>query len=420
MNSQGCQRLIKKIYSVGAALATLAIVVLNLRLYAPGAAAYTPGRLGPDTVPQLRFIAAALAQGAGEEMQGLFPEGDFFTRVLYGLSWVEVGLREQPGSTLHAEALREARRALAYLESAGGRAPFSPDLDPPYGVFYLGWLNWLRGGILLMQPDSARDPAEVERFEADCALLARAFDLSPTPFLASYPRQAWPVDSVVAIAVLRLHDRLLSPRFDSTIETWLPAARARLDPATGLLPHRADWQTGEPIEVARGSSQSVIARFLPEVDPAWGRDQYRLFREQFVRPFLGVPGVREYPEAVDGRGDVDSGPLVYGFSASATVVTIGAAQVNGDFEVVNALLPASEAVGLPIHFGESKRYAFGLMPVGDAFLAWAKTSQPWVAPRESGAWARIVSPGWRLPFHAASLALITLTWWPVRRRRTHL
>jgi hypothetical protein len=90
-----------------------------------------------------------------------------------------------------SSSLREARWALAQLDSAAGREPFSASLTPAYGVFYRGWLNWLRDGILSLQPAAARDPAETAAFERDSADLAAAFDESPTPFLAAYPGQAW-------------------------------------------------------------------------------------------------------------------------------------------------------------------------------------------------------------------------------------
>src|SRR5215207_6236050 len=122
-------------------------------------------------------------------------------------------------------------------------------------VFYRGWTNWLRGG------------------------LGAAFDASASPYLTAYPGQAWPVDSTVAMASLRLHDTLLPARFGGTVERWLREVRERLDPRTGLLPHRVDPNTGEPVEGARGSSQSVIHRFLIDVDPSFARDQYLRFRD---------------------------------------------------------------------------------------------------------------------------------------------
>src|SRR5688572_21572295 len=101
-------RLSKIGYQLIAGLITLTLFVLNLRLYSAGSVAYGPTQLGSDVVPQLNFIGAALRDGAGEQMQGLFPEGFFFTHVLYGLAWVEVGLRVPVGTVLHARALEES------------------------------------------------------------------------------------------------------------------------------------------------------------------------------------------------------------------------------------------------------------------------------------------------------------------------
>jgi len=402
-----------------AGLVTLALLVTNLRLYSPGSETYTPEQLGGDVVPQLRYLGEALRNGAGERMQRLFPEGYFFTHVLYGLAWVEVGLRVPDDSPLYQQALKEANWALTRLDSRTAKAPFSIGLDPPYGVFYVGWSNWLRGGLLMLQPADSRPAAQVDRFQTESLALAQAFDQSPTPFLAAYPQMAWPVDSVVAVATLRLHDALFPPRFASTIERWLDAAQDRLDPMTGLLAHSVDPLTGETLEGARGSSQSLMARFLIEVEPTWGRSQYVLFRRQFVAPFLGPPSVREYPADRIGRGDVDSGPLVAGFSASATVAMIAAAQVQGDRELADALIDVGEAVGVPIRWGATKRYAFGLLPVGDAFLVWAKTSQPWIETWSAAALPRIVEGWWRLPLHGASLMIAVSAWLLTHRLRLY-
>lgn len=416
-------RAVKMLYSLCAGLATAILLLLNMRLHIPGSASYGPEKLGRDVAPHLRFIGAALRAGAGEQMQEMFPEGYFFAHVLYGLAWVDVGLRVSLGTSLHTQALEESGWALARLDSPLGRAPFSSNLTPPYGVFYVGWSSWLRGGRLMLVAPDARALDEVARFQSDCAALAQAFDHSVTPFLTAYHGQAWPVDSVVAIAALRLHDKLFPAQHTAVIERWLAAAQERLDPVTGLLPHRVDPLSGEPLEGARGSSQSVIARFLLEIDPAWGRSQYDLFRQHFIRPFLGAPGVLEYPAGVTGRGDVDSGPLLYGFSASATVVGLGAAQVHGDREVADALIRAAEAVGLPLRWGGAKCYAFGLLPVGDAFLVWAKNARPWVASPQTAEFPAVIHSWWRLPIHATALLLILGLWSPcylttwLRKRR---
>jgi hypothetical protein len=305
---------------------------------------------------------------------------------------------------------------LANLESEEGRAPFSAALTPEYGVFYRGWINWLRGGILSLQPASGRDRAELTRFESDSAALGAAFDDSATPFLAAYPGQAWPVDSVVAMASLRLHDKLLPPRYETTVIRWTANVRADLDPPTGLIPHTADVDTGSPTSGARGSSQSITLRFLPEIDPAFARQQYARFRICFLSAPLGLgPAVREYPVGSSGAGDADSGPLPLGISLSATAVTLGAAKVNGDGRLAGALANFGEVAGLPVDTPWSRRYAFGALPIGDAFLAWSKTATPWVAAAPAPP-AQVVSLWWRLPLLTLFL-LIGATPWLLRAYR---
>ncbi|MEH1015363.1 hypothetical protein V6U90_19890 [Micromonospora sp. CPCC 206060] len=395
--------LVRRAYRLVAVLTTLCALIGVARLVVP--ATDTGNGEPPGVRRQLTFLRAALDAGAGTEAQQLFPEGYFFSHVLYGLSWVELGMRAsaregtaRTGATREGAArtgaagrrtaveeerdtaLREARWALARLDSPAGQAPFSADLTPPYGVFYQGWTTWLRGGILALQPADRRDPGEVQRFAVDAVALGAAFDDSASPYLPAYPGQAWPVDSTVAVAALRLHDTLLPPRFAGTVQHWLTGVRQRLDPATGLLPHRVDPVDGAPAEVARATSQSVIHRFLVEIDPVFAREQYLRFRDRYVATPLGLgPAVREYPDGTAGPGDVDSGPLLLGVSLSATVVTIGAAQVQGDTTLAGALANYGELAGLPVDTPWTKRYAFGLVPVGDAFLAWSKTARPWLA-----------------------------------------
>jgi hypothetical protein len=133
------RRLLRFISRFIAAVLVALLLILNLRFYLPSSADYAPDRLGPDVVSQLNFIGAALRDGAGQRMQRLFPEGFFFSHALYGLAWVDAGMRRPAQDELRAQALAEARWALAQLDTPAGRAPFSPTLDPPLGVFYVGW-----------------------------------------------------------------------------------------------------------------------------------------------------------------------------------------------------------------------------------------------------------------------------------------
>ncbi len=323
-----------------------------------------------STQRQLAFVRDSLDEGSDTAAQQLFPEGYVFSNALYGLAWVQAA-HTDPG--LREKALRESRWALARVESEEGRAVFSPRLQPAYGVFWAGWTNWLRGAILSLD---STDIAEVQRFSTHSTELAQAFSTAETPFLQAYQGQAWPVDSTVAMASLRLHDKLFGAKYTAVIERWLDQAKTRLDPATGLLPHQVAPVDGSMMTGARATSQTAIHRFLPEIDPTFAKSQYSLYREQFVAYPGGFgPALREYPKGIDGSGDVDSGPLIAGISLSATVVAQGAARVNGDRDLATAIGSEGELLGLPIGLPGSKRYAFGLMPIGDAFVVWSSTAR---------------------------------------------
>ncbi|MFF0340085.1 hypothetical protein [Kribbella sp. NPDC004875] len=394
--------MLRKLVIGVAVIATLVAGVGTARLVLPWT---DPTR---SVVKQLTFLRAEIESGADRTAQKQFPEGYFFLNVLYGLSWVQVGVDDPARS---ADATAEVRWALDRLDSADGTAPFDRSLKPEYGVFYAGWTNWLRGGLIALGQSTA---AERDAFTSKSVAIATAFRTANTPYLAAYPGQAWPVDSVVAIASLRQYDALVAPRFGQIARNWVTTVKTKLDPETGLLPHQVVPQ----VSGARGSSQAMIQRFLVEVDPAFARAQYEIFKDKLV---TGL-GVREYPKGRGGQGDVDSGPLVFGVSLSATVVAMGAARVHHD-PLADRLSRTGELVGLPFTGLTTKRYLFGAVPIGDAFLAWSTSARPLVAtdqPELGG------SGWWRLPWLVV-LWLPVLILWSVlrfrhrgrRRKRAH-
>jgi hypothetical protein len=389
---------------VGWALVVLycaAVLTFAGRLYSTPALDRSDREVVEDALPRLEFLRGALEDGAGEDMQRLFPEGYFFSYALYGLAWVDVGMR---APAQRARATEEARWAMRHLESEQGRAPFDATLAPPYGVFYAGWTLWLRGGLVRLG-----DAAQRDRVRADSDTLANAFLASESPFLQAYPNQSWPCDSTVAIAALALGGDLTGVDHGPVVARWLAAADARRDPATGLLPHRADPVTGAPLDGARATSQVIILRFLREVAPDRARADHRLFVERHRSTTPGAPGIREYPRGVDGSGDVDSGPLVLGLSMSASAVALGNANLYGDRPTARRLAGLSEAVGMRA----AGRYLGGAVPVADAFLVWSHVAAGWRLPADrahgtGGGW-------WRLPWLAVVVLLLAVPLWRATR-----
>jgi len=328
-----------------------------------------------DVRSQLGFIRAELDEGAAARMQKLFPEGYIFSYLLYGLGWADLA-HARPD--WREEALREALWALERVDSVRAREMFPEEQAVPHGVFYAGWTAWLYARVLGIEGS----PSEVlrPRLQELTRQVANVLDESSTPFLEAYPGGAWPCDTVVAVAALAEHDRVLEGRYAPTVRRWLGDVETRLDDS-GLLAHRVNPETGAPLQGARATSSTLIARFMGAIDPRAGTSYYRATRAAFITTRLGLTGTAEYPNGEEGEGDVDSGPLILGVSASASVVMASAAAFYGDEATANALFGTMELAGLPIDVGPGKRYGFGLLPVGDAFVAWASAAQPAVTVR---------------------------------------
>lgn len=348
---------------------------------------------------QVRFLEGALAGGAGAGMQQLFPEGYFFTHVLTGLA------ASQPAAPGDVDVLRVARAALAQLGSAAGRAPFPPDAAPAYGVFWSG-LSLLLAVEVARLSGLPQDRADIARRAEE---IRDALAADGDGFLESYPGQIWPCDTVVAVAALARSQAVAPvPGVAELVAGWTARTRAVRDPASGLLPHRLDAD-GSVREGPRASSQALLLAFEPDIDPRTAADDYRRFVDGFVVRELGLVGVREYPAGSSGAGDVDSGPLVAGVSLSASAVALGAARRQDDSSLVGALDAEAELFALPVDWSDGRRYGFGLLPVADAFLAWARAQQPVAAGSTgpTGAPAPLW-PGWALLALTPAMALVLI------------
>jgi len=207
-------------------------------------------------------------------------------------------------------------------------------------------------------------------------------------------------------------------RYGEVVAAWLKDTRERLDPETGLIPHTAGLPAGQDVGVARATSQMIMLRLLPDIDPAFAKQQYETFRKRHLTTFLGAPCLLEYPYGISGSGDVDSGPLIFGRSLSATVLMMGVAQIYGDQSMANAIAQTGEAIGVPWTSQGKKRYAGGVLPIGDMMVAYAHVARPWISKREHFPEAEyLVTRWWRWPIHAFSMVmflLVALFFW--RRR----
>jgi hypothetical protein len=394
-----------------AALLSGVTLAANIRVATVTAHHYPSQQLGADVLPQLQNIKRRLVAGEGETMQTLFPEGWFFSHIIYGYSWVNVALSTSD-ETLQQHAIQEVRWVLAQVDTPQGLAPFSQDTQVKHGVFYLGWSNRLLGGLLKIQNPKARSPTDIARFHAQSAELAQAYSASPTATLESYPGMAWPCDQTVALASLALHDDLYSgqdqPRYQPIIQKWIRYTQRHLDPETQLIPHKINATTGQIDIGGRGSSQVYLLAFLPELDRPFAAQQYARFRQQFV-PALGILPVREYAIGNSGTGDVDSGPLILGLGPTSTIASAAAARANGDAQLFDSTLLITELLGFPWTWGQEKSYGLGQLIVIDDFLVWGKSLVPWTAAQPAVFTNQTLELE-RCVFHLGSLFLLLAVW----------
>lgn len=354
-------------------LFVLSIIVLsgvNYRLFKDPSA---DERL-KDCQAQLNFLDKAISEGAAENMQSIFPEGYFFTNVLYGLSCVEYCRELDKGDSLYVKYLNEAESALKRIESDYCRDRFSGVKTLSRGAFYLSWSAWLRGKILSINSVDTSD-AQYIKFRGQCDEIAETYLREMTPYPESYPTLAWPADAMPGIAALKLSDHYFGTDHSPFVKQWINAVKEKIDPETGLIAHKVDHDDGHQLTEPRGSSQALMLRFLYEIDPEFAQVQYSLFRKNFYVTRLGFPAVDEYPIDTDGEADIDSGPLIFGVGPAALIVSSGTARFFDD-SAAGYFYSTLEALGLSSFSSTEKYYVFGQMPVSDAFIVWSRLSEP--------------------------------------------
>ncbi|MCB9284346.1 MAG: hypothetical protein H6563_09760 [Lewinellaceae bacterium] len=310
--------------------------------------------------------------GAAWEMQRLYPEGFVFMTALYGLSWAELAGVLPPNDSLGLSARHELKWALSELTSEDAQRTFNKNLDPAYGIFYRGWSNYVLGRTLEVTPGNERDPDLVQDFRENCAEIFQALENRESPYLESYYQACWPADMVIAMASVAIAVRLFPGEFEAPIQGWLEKVKKKTD-ELGLIPHAASWDSGESLEPARGSSQGLILNFLWEIDPDFAKQQFEIYRENFLTYRLGLPGIREYPKGKKGKGDVDSGPVIWDIGGAASIVGQRVMDLYGEPDEAIGLRNSIETFACGMTIRGEKKYLFGVLPLADAFIAWSNS-----------------------------------------------
>ncbi len=324
--------------------------------------------------------AAALAQRearlfASGQRQPLNPEWELMTRAFTAWSFANLALREPARK---AELLPLIDRIIAETEADERRA------GPP--VFLLRSGGGMKTSLFVdselalmmgLRRMVEEKPAYRAEMAARLAAMSARMTASPLRSDPSYPDDCWTFDHAVALAAMKVGDRLDGTDHSGLIGAWLAIAKARLeDPRTGMLvsDYRLDGSFRDGPE---GSSIWLVTSMLAVIDEPFARAQYELARGQLAHSIAGFGLAREWPRGEGGRTDIDSGlqlPVVEA-SPSSSGFAIVAAATFGDRELLTRLMASLEYAGFPERDASGLHYSAG-NEMGDAVLLYALTQGP--------------------------------------------
>lgn len=236
---------------------------------------------------------------------------------------------------------------------------------------YLGYLNLALGLHRQLDPASRFAPLH-DRITAHFVARYRA---SRIQLLETYPGERYPVDNAAAIASLAQHARLTGADHGAIVATWTAYVRAHyLDAKTGLL-MQSVTPDGAGLDAPRGSGTALAAYFLSFANDRLSQDLHESLARHLQGRLLGFGVVREYPPSQAGRGDIDSGPIVFGYGVSATGFALAASRIHRDPQTYASLYATAYLFGAPYTSDARREFITG-GPIGNAILFAMLTAQP--------------------------------------------
>jgi hypothetical protein len=262
----------------------------------------------------------------------------------------------------------------AGLASAGGHA-------------YLGYI-----GLALSMARLLRCRSRHARLhDALIAAFVRRLEASKTALIETYPGETYPADVGSVVGSIGLYLRAgrrcrrrgapltaLQPDIEARYRALLGRFRKQLlarylEPRSGLLYQRVTAH-GKPVSAPRASGTAIACYFLSFADRELAKTLYAGLQRQ-LRSVAGYGGIREYPAGHAGRGDVDSGPLAFGISVSATGFALASARIFNDRETFLRLYRTACLFGAPVRARGQRCFAVGGY-LGNAIMLAMLTARP--------------------------------------------
>jgi len=301
---------------------------------------------------QIHYLSKILDGGYDNTLQQRFPEGKLFSNALLALSVIEYCDSNQKSDTEYAEIVDHC---VMRIQSQRATQNFNKDLNPEYGIFYCGWSNlvysrYLSSEIFAHSQVKAEVIAESQKIVNEITQI----QCDSSRILRSYSGGSWPADNLIAISSLK----------DETLKrNWIETLLERSDHKSGLINH----SDGEP-SIIRGSSSALLTYCLDQSGYEKIAEYNANFQSIFIDTYLGIELVKENADG-SNRMDYDSGPVVFGYGASATIMNIKAQASLGNSRS-KVTWAAMNTIAAPINFCGKKFYLLKQEPMLDLFLLW--------------------------------------------------
>jgi len=302
---------------------------------------------------QINYLAQILEKGYDDQLQSRYPEGKVFSNALLALSIIE---HCNKTDNVHSEYAQTVDNCIRRLLSKNSLKNFHAHIKPPYGMFYNGWVNHV---LVSYSRSSLFQFSEMQKEILSTSQMIESRFLSAQKdsikLLDSYADSHWPADNLMGI--LSIQDSIIG-------RLWLEKILSETDHPKKLINHAGDHQS-----IVRGSSSALMTYCLIKTlypDVIQYNDR---FKETFVDQYFGIQLVKEN-ENGSNDSDYDSGPVIFGYGAAATIMNMKTQASLGDknSKITWAFM---NTISLPINLFQSKYYLFKAEPMFDLFMHWA-------------------------------------------------
>lgn len=304
---------------------------------------------------QINYLAKIMDRGYDDKLQRRFPEGKLFSNSILALSTIEYSDRYNKTTEKYANIVDNCIKRIQSERTLG---IFSPTIEPQYGMFFNGWSNYVYSTYRKSKLFKLSELQEKVK-EQSTLIESRIESVQKDSIriLDTYIESNWPADNLIGI---------ISLDNDQLRNDWIKHILDNTKHQSGLIHH-----SGSDRSQVRGSSSAMITFCLSKSNYLDIDNYNKKFQNTFSDNYLGIQLIKEN-ENGSNEMDVDSGPVVFGYGASATIMNIKT-QASLDNPRSKFTWAAMNLVSVPINIFRKKYFLMKKEPMLDLFMLWGST-----------------------------------------------